>query len=123
MSTDRESQARLLLELERDLMVSAQKVKLYDNSINYLKKNILKSQITMKELTPLNDDHKTFRPLGRAFIQKGKQDILEELELVIKGNNDDIQEYNKHKEEFTKKTMDLDKKLQEAIQKYQAMKK
>lgn len=60
-------------------------------------------------MNPLEENHRTYRPLGRAFILKGKKEILEELELVVKGNAKDIEEYSKHKELYTKKTMEMDK--------------
>lgn len=41
------------MDLEKELVSSTQKARLYDNSINFLKKNMAKCAITMKEIKSL----------------------------------------------------------------------
>jgi len=47
----------------------AQKVKTYENTIGYLKKNVMKYTITVKELETLKPDHRTYRALGISSFQ------------------------------------------------------
>ncbi|KAL4426615.1 hypothetical protein ABPG74_003078 [Tetrahymena malaccensis] len=120
MST-REELARSILETERDIIAAVQKSKAYENSISFLKRNIMKGQITLRELESVAPEQKAYRPLGRAFILKSKEDIKTELEGIMKSNENDIQEYEKSRQHFVKKREDLEKVFKENLDKHKQL--
>ena len=53
------------MEVEKELIAASQKERIYENSVNFLKKNIQKCLITQKEVkSEINQDRKIYRPLG-----------------------------------------------------------
>ncbi|EGR27883.1 hypothetical protein IMG5_187270 [Ichthyophthirius multifiliis] len=119
--SSREEMARAVLEQERDMIGAAQKAKAYDNSILFLKRNIAKGQISLKELNSVQQNQKAYRPLGRAFILRNKEDIQTELEGIIKNNETDIKDYEKNRAHLIKKRDELEKLVKEGVEKIKQM--
>eukprot|EP01015_Nassula_variabilis_P000664 TRINITY_DN1035_c0_g1_i2.p2 TRINITY_DN1035_c0_g1~~TRINITY_DN1035_c0_g1_i2.p2 ORF type:complete len:121 (+),score=19.09 TRINITY_DN1035_c0_g1_i2:62-424(+) len=102
-------------DLQKELAVNQQKIKIYDTHISSLNKTKQKCNITIKELENLQDNNKVFRLLGKAFFLSDPKELGQELEGSIKDYDKELDECTKYKKHFEEKYKDLDKQMQEAI--------
>ncbi|CAD8068640.1 unnamed protein product [Paramecium sonneborni] len=114
ISKEKENQIQQAMDLEKDVLSTLAKVRQYEGSINSLKRNIQKCNITLKELGSI-DQQKTYNPVGRCFILKPKGDIVNEVNENIKSHEKDIAEYEKVRQHLVTKGKEKEIQLQEAM--------
>ncbi|CAD8148528.1 unnamed protein product [Paramecium octaurelia] len=114
ISKEKENQIQQAMDLEKDVISTLGKVRQYEASINSLKRNIQKCNITLKELGSI-DQQKTYQPVGRCFILKPKADIVNEVNENIKSHEKDIDEYEKVRQHLITKGKEKETQLQEAM--------
>ncbi|CAD8154821.1 unnamed protein product [Paramecium pentaurelia] len=114
ISKEKENQIQQAMDLEKDVISTLGKVRQYEASINSLKRNIQKCNITLKELSSI-DQQKTYFPVGRCFILKPKADIVNEVNENIIFHEKDINEYEKVRQHLVTKGKEKECQLQEAM--------
>mmetsp|Transcript_27285 Transcript_27285/g.24081 ORF Transcript_27285/g.24081 Transcript_27285/m.24081 type:complete len:105 (+) Transcript_27285:49-363(+) len=100
MSNQKNDQYDQIYELQREIVAAAHKAKFYESTALQLKRNSDKCRISIKEIDGLEEQHKAFKPLGKAFVLRKKDDIKAELEDNIKNNDKEIEEQAKFKVHF-----------------------
>ncbi|CAD8059079.1 unnamed protein product [Paramecium primaurelia] len=114
ISKEKENQIQQAMDLEKDVISTLGKVRQYEASINSLKRNIQKCNITLKELSSI-DQQKTYLPVGKCFILKPKADIVNEVNENIIFHEKDINEYEKVRQHLVTKGKEKECQLQEAM--------
>lgn len=109
------------MEVQKEFIQNSQKVKLYDQQLQQSKRNKEKFNITVKELTKLHEDHKTYRSIGRAFFLTNKQIVTDEYTQLALQSEKEFLEAGKTKSHFEAKHKELEKQLTEMVASLKAM--
>eukprot|EP01016_Furgasonia_blochmanni_P035681 TRINITY_DN397_c0_g1_i10.p2 TRINITY_DN397_c0_g1~~TRINITY_DN397_c0_g1_i10.p2 ORF type:complete len:134 (+),score=36.65 TRINITY_DN397_c0_g1_i10:103-504(+) len=112
-----------IYELQKDMAVTQQKIKIYDSHIFQVKKMIEKCKITNREIDSLTPNHRTYRLLGTTFFLSDKERIKTDLENSIVEQEKEINEYQKLRGHFENKFKDAEKQLKELASAGKAQKK
>ncbi|KAM3126778.1 hypothetical protein pb186bvf_021118 [Paramecium bursaria] len=114
MQKEKEAQFQQAVELEREVIQTLQRVRQYEASIMQLRKNNGKCNITLKELSTV-EEQKTYAPVGKCFIMKPKNDIVNDVSNLIKQNDKDIEDYDKLRQLLITKGKEKEAQLQEQM--------
>mmetsp|Transcript_21410 Transcript_21410/g.24877 ORF Transcript_21410/g.24877 Transcript_21410/m.24877 type:complete len:119 (+) Transcript_21410:49-405(+) len=111
----KDDQINQVYEIQRELVAAQTKINFYSSSQFALKKNSEKAKISIREIQALGPEHKTYRPLGKAFILKDPKDIIKDLEQTITSNLKEAEENDKYRQHFEGKFKELEKQLRESM--------
>ena len=119
--SEKEQLTQATMEVQREFIQNSQKVKMYDQQLMMAKRNKEKFGITVKEISKLEKDHKTYQSIGRAFFLTPKDQVAKEYTQLAEQSEKDFLEAGKTKSHFEGKHKELEKQLTEMVTQLKAM--
>ena len=113
--TEKEQLTQQIMELQKEFVSNQQKIKLYDQTLVQQKRNKEKFNITIKEIEKLEESHKTYKSVGRAFFLAPKKQVSEDYQGLLEQNEKEFMEVGRTKMHFDNKHKELEKQLTELI--------
>ena len=108
-----DAQLNQIYQLEKEMLDQKSK---YENSFNnemVCLQNIKIFEYSLSALRTENDGAKVFQPLGKAFLRRGKHELIKDLESLLETNQKSVEEHKKMREHFEGKKGELEGQLVE----------
>jgi len=102
-------------ELQQKMIDTRNKLKISDNQVEGLKRNILHRQITDKEMSALPVETKVYQGVGRCFFASTIPQVRENIGKTVKELQDKIKVYEQSKEFLERDIKGSENSLRELI--------
>lgn len=107
-------------ELHEKMTDTTKKLKLADLQIDKLKRSKQRAQLTIKEITSLPPDTRTYESIGRMFLFDDIENIKSGLENQMKTADEKVKTLENNKTYLQKRLKESENNLREMIQQRQS---
>lgn len=106
-------------ELQEKMMDTSVKMALLDVQVEKLKRNKHRADLTIKEITALPQDTKTYQAVGRMFILDEMDSVKKDLENRISSADEKIKTLENNKAYLQRNVKESENNLREMVQQRQ----
>ena len=104
-----------MFELSGQLSETVNSLKITESNLVALDAERRRQNLTLMEINTQNDDTILYKPVGRAYLIKAKDEILLDINNAIRRNDQEVEESQKRREILIKKRDEITANIQELV--------
>ncbi|KAI9278830.1 Prefoldin [Phascolomyces articulosus] len=107
---------KVFVELQAKYVASTQQLNTVKAQIQARQRDRKMAELTRRELDTLDPDTKTYKPVGKMFVQTPLRDMKEQYVKSIKDSDEKIQQLEKSQKYWDRSASDAQSNLRDILQ-------
>ncbi|KAG0174968.1 hypothetical protein DFQ28_003451 [Apophysomyces sp. BC1034] len=107
---------KVFVELQAKYVANSQQVAQIKSQIQAKQRERKMAELTRRELDELDADTKTYKPVGKMFIQSPLRDMKQQYVKAVADTDDTIQQLEKSQKYFERAAADAQSNLKDILQ-------